>query len=445
MATLGEMLASDGVCTREQIEDAIQNQIIMGGRTGTNLVELGFLDEKTLAGYLGRQHGLPFLAGEEVRPDPRALGLVRPEQAERWELIPFLVEGRRLQVLCVNPRNITALDELAFATGLKPDPILVTEMRFWKLLKKHYGIARALRHLVLEGRNFLSASLGEQRVIARQQPSAAPAEELISEDAFVRLYQRRDGFPTVRSEAAEAPESLPVLTAADLELVDEGAVSEPLDRRVWQQPEGSPARRAEDREAAEAAAAPPTFPPPVEADDTPLSFDEAGALLEGAGDRHAIARLVLRHARTLFSRSMLFTVHRNVLLGWDVIAEGLDRLGFRSLALPLDESSVFRQVVEARAHYLGALQKARVNLEFLRALGRKVPLSVFVMPILVRGRVVNVFYGDNGHKQHCSSDVASLLILAQRIGSSYVKLFERKKADFNRGDSASGDKGGRQK
>ncbi|MBW1871983.1 MAG: general secretion pathway protein GspE, partial [Deltaproteobacteria bacterium] len=56
MQSLGSLLIADGVCSVQQIEDAIQNQVILGGRMGTNLVELGVIDEETLAHYLSRQH-----------------------------------------------------------------------------------------------------------------------------------------------------------------------------------------------------------------------------------------------------------------------------------------------------------------------------------------------------------------------------------------------------
>jgi hypothetical protein len=54
-----------------------------------------------------------------------------------------------------------------------------------------------------------------------------------------------------------------------------------------------------------------------------------------------------------------------------------------------------------------------------------VPLSVCVLPVLVRGRVVNLFYGDNGHKAHCPNDIGELLILSQRVSRAYEDLFQR--------------------
>jgi len=106
--------------------------------------------------------------------------------------------------------------------------------------------------------------------------------------------------------------------------------------------------------------------------------------------------------------------------------------------IPLDSPAVFKTVVDARAHYLGALTKTKVNIQFLRATGKQVPLSAFVIPVLVRGRVVNLLYADNGHKAHSPSDIGELLILAQHISRSYESLFERKR-DAYLGNQQSGD------
>jgi hypothetical protein len=63
---------------------------------------------------------------------------------------------------------------------------------------------------------------------------------------------------------------------------------------------------------------------------------------------------------------------------------------------------------------------------FLRALGGGAPRTSFAMPILARGRVVNVLYADNGRGQLVDgTGVGELLILATKIGQSYEVLLSR--------------------
>jgi hypothetical protein len=64
MARLGELLLEEKLISREQLEEALETQVVHGGRLGTNLVELGFLKEVDLARVLGRLHNLPFRSEE---------------------------------------------------------------------------------------------------------------------------------------------------------------------------------------------------------------------------------------------------------------------------------------------------------------------------------------------------------------------------------------------
>lgn len=476
MQSIGDMLIEAGICTRQQIEDAVRNQVIMGGRLGTNLVSLGFIDEATLAEFLGRQHNLPSVHGPDIEPDSEALAVMTPQTVERLGVIPFEKESSRLQVLVIDPTDLAALDEAAFITGLKPSPIVVPEGRFWQLLHKLYDISRNLRSIsVPPPPDYLAASFAEPKVTAE----ASLQEDLISEDSFDQLYQQRDGFPALEPAAEKSPkqEELPLLTAEDLEEWDDelqevqppepppppptagqepppSPVSqEPLERRVWSSSESNRGRRAEDRLLSDQAGAPPSQPPaPLE--EQPLDFQQAAALMETAGDRHAIARILLRYARSNFARCMIFTVHRArpgdpasgnfapqraVALGWDALGQGIDRWAFRSVMLPLDGPSVFRTVVDNRAHYLGALRKSKINIAFLKVMGKRVPLSAFVMPVLVRGRVVNVFYADDGHRKHCSNEIGELLILAQKISQSYEALFQNKREAYRKREGQAGE------
>ena len=428
MPAIGKLLVEDGICTYQQIEDAVRNQVIMGGRIGTNLVELGVLDEETLARYLSRIHELPAMSGESIQPEEQALSRIPANVVDRLNIIPFVIEAKRIQVLCIDPRDVKALDEVAFITGLTPDPIVVPEIRFWQLLRDFYGIEREMRFVALDTRDYLEGSYGFSEPEA--QPSVS--EDLIGEDSFIKLYQRRDGFPQISSpgEPSAPPEKMPLLTDADLEVMEDDGPPGQIERRVWKPALVEGGRRREDRDLANRAAAPPSQPPGAEDDNTPLNLAQATRKLSEVSERNAIARAVLRFARSTFKRCMLFTIHRGLALGWDAIGEDLDRWAFRSVMIPLDSPSVFQTVVNTRAHYLGGLQKTKTNIEFLRATGKKVPYSACLMPVLVRGRVVNILYCDNGHKKHSTDDIGDLLILAQRISQCYESLFEQKRAQY---------------
>jgi hypothetical protein len=171
---------------------------------------------------------------------------------------------------------------------------------------------------------------------------------------------------------------------------------------------------------------PASRPRPAEPEPAPVSFQEALALLAGVDDRHAIARTLLRYARTKFRRAVLFTVQRGEARGWAGLGEKLDAQAVSRMRLGLAAPGVVSMVVEARAHFLGPLPKTEANVRLLKFLGGGVPSSCFLVPILALGRVVNVLYADNGKGGRVDSgDLGELLILATKIAQSYDVLLAR--------------------
>jgi hypothetical protein len=171
-------------------------------------------------------------------------------------------------------------------------------------------------------------------------------------------------------------------------------------------------------------------PPPQEAprrDESPLEFKQALKALEGVSDRDSIAHIVLRASRSKAARALLLQVQGGVALGWDGLGEGLEGGAATQVALPLRVESAFSLVAKTRSHYMGPLQKTQANIRFLATLGKKVPLSSLIFPILHRGRVSHMLYLDNGHKQQAPTDVGEMLILSQRISQTVEALVERKR------------------
>lgn len=399
---LGEYLVLSRVCSGGQVRDALRHQVVLGGRLGSNLLELGLIDESTLARYLSKQHRLPALCGDKLQPDVPALKLLSPRAVDRLNAIPYRLRDQRLQLLCLDPHDDKMLAEVRNLTGCALEPVVVPEYRFNLLLTTIYHIYRSARGIAVDlNPPPLPAGVPLVSAPAATGPlslTEATGGDLMSEDAFLTIYQTR------RTRTAE----LPVLTGTLLA-------------------DAAPAPAAPAREPAETVlelvehAAPPR-------DESPLDFHNASQLLTRVNDRTEVALAVLRFARTIFKRAMLFTVHREWIVGWEAIGVGLDPMAFRKLALPLTESSVFATVVQSHAHYLGGLPKERVNVQFLGATGRQIPKSACVLPVAVGGRVLNIFYGDNGHQQHCPSDIGELLILALKISQSYEAMF---RARFN--------------
>src|SRR6266542_390842 len=181
MPRLGELLVDMGACPPDRVHEALEAQVLFGGRLGTNLLELGAVSEEVLARALSRQHGGRATYGA-VHLDPKVLALLKPELADRFEVVPCALSGRRLSVLCCNPRDLAMIDELSFATGKQIDLIVVPEARLWALLRAHYGVERPTRGLEVDWtrqRRAVSlepelAAIYAERVVGTATPIAKP-------------------------------------------------------------------------------------------------------------------------------------------------------------------------------------------------------------------------------------------------------------------------------
>jgi len=145
---LGEALVRDSLITRDQLKEALERQVIFGGRIGTNIVERGFLKEAELAAFLGRYFRVPVV---DVRlltaVDSEIIECISRDVAEKYRVIPFKKERKRLHVAMMEPNVLQNIDELRFRTTYDIVPYIITEMRLLYALEKYYGIERNLRYI----------------------------------------------------------------------------------------------------------------------------------------------------------------------------------------------------------------------------------------------------------------------------------------------------------
>ncbi|MFP2933085.1 hypothetical protein ACLESO_49640, partial [Pyxidicoccus sp. 3LG] len=180
---LGEMLLKEGLVTAEGIEEALEAQVVHGGRLGTNLVELGLLSEQDLAKTLGQLHNTAFASGELV-PDPKALELVKPNHADDKEYLPMRVDSTRLSIAVVNPHDFETLDAIAFKTGKRVVPVVIPEFRMNQLLRRYCKAFRQLRAIDMNAIRPRPAP-GSQAELAK---ASEKAPDLMSEEEFQSVY-----------------------------------------------------------------------------------------------------------------------------------------------------------------------------------------------------------------------------------------------------------------
>ncbi|MCK8502852.1 general secretion pathway protein GspE [Myxococcus fulvus] len=465
---LGEQLLKEGLVTAEGLEEALEAQVVHGGRLGTNLVELGLLSEQDLAKTLGALHNAAFASGEMV-PDPKALELVPSNQADDKELLPMRVDATRLSVAVVNPHDFTTLDAIAFKTGKRVVPVVIPEFRMNQLLRRYSKAFRPLRAIDM------NAVRPRPKPGSREEVELAKSREkppdLMSEEEFQSLYAQAlrggaDGdvdievgeeevitgvevleVPPMPAAPPQRPMAQPPVQMVPPPVARPPAqVGVPVPQPpaqvgvpVAQPPAqvGVPVAQPPMQVAQlsprppvvqpPVAAAPPTTPPPAPPT-TPLSFAEAQAELSRSLDREDVARTVLRFAMGKWRRNLLLSVQGSLVTGWHGMGSGVRESAVRRIGVALREQSTFRLVRDTRSHYVGPVRRDAAMAVFYKLLGGGFPTTAVILPLLVRGKVVHLLYVDNGPDQLTPPDVGELMILSQSVGRSYEAMMRRRKS-----------------
>ena len=138
---LGDMLVKAALITREQLNQALQQQQTGGGRIGGNLVKLGFISEDDITSFLSRQYGVPSINLSHFEIDATVIKLIPSEIAQKHQVIPINRTGNVLTVAMADPSNIFAIDDIKFMTGFKVEPVVAAETSIKNCINKYYDSA----------------------------------------------------------------------------------------------------------------------------------------------------------------------------------------------------------------------------------------------------------------------------------------------------------------
>jgi MshEN domain len=420
---IGEILISERFLTRKQLEEALKCQVIFGGRLGTNLVEMGIVEELDLLKCLSKQMEMPYVSIEKLMSvPPEVIKLIPQEIAEEYKIIPLMLEKKRLTVAMWDPSDLSSIDAISFITGYIIMPVVCSELRLILALEQYYGVKREVRYIKLQGGKGLK-SLGESE--AREEGSVdtamkAPNElsaEPLSKEAQISKPTKSQVEDSVWGELADilpmepvnepAQEILPVSNQPAMDSAIPPKSNDPgLGRHEGKPDTGQTGIPLEvnARQGSTSAA--------------PLSRDDMLAILAEARDRDAIANAVISFVSQEFNRVALFMVKGKTAAGWKGRLRKEPIPQFGNFQISLEESSILKTVTDTKLFYLGPVLDTPSNREILDALGGGVPETALLIPLMMMGRVVTIFYVDAG------KDLGSHLAALQKIAGKTALAFE---------------------
>ena len=373
---LGELLIKKNLLNQAQLEEALQAQVIFGGKLGTVLIEMGLITEDILAEVLGQLINIPCAKPGQLQNIPdNVIKIISPELAEKHKVMPVSVIGKKLTLAMADPRNLQSIDEISFRTGYIVMPILALEVRLVSALENYYGIKRTMRYI-------------------------APPKQVREELNQLHVLETADG----PIEARDTDEELGTLGS----------------EHIYEKPTAEPAQPAE---------APGVVEDEIEElgdddlieelEDEEITLATTAQTLIGITDRNDVADAVIAYLGANYSRAALFMVVAGQVTGWRSAKGGQPIPGFEQFQLPLSEPSVLKTAVESNSFFLGPVPQSGANLALTTFLGKPAPQSALLMPMSMLGRVVGLIYVDDP-----KADLSSAIVDVQQLSSKALMAFE---------------------
>lgn len=445
MNKLGQLLVARGWITVQQLNRALQNQGVVGGRVGTCLLEMEAISEENLLKGLSEHMGVPAVSLDDLRGIPdEVLGLIPDRIARRCRAVPFRVVGSRLDVAMVDPRNLAALDEIAFASSKRINVHVAHELRILEALERCYREEMPSRlSLLVERMNRaryfwerdkpaepeLPAGLGDvelpplghafevgppkrARVPAPQPPApvrpAAPPPPVLRAPAPA---------PAPAEPPARPAPPRPSIQTVTMTAEERAALGRP-------QP-AQPAVPASEATRPMARPSPPSLP-------SPGSVEEVEAALAKTFDREEVARIVLGFVARSYARAALFQVAKERVSAWMGQGE-MDIPIFQKFSVGFDQPSLFLNLRQGSSLYIGPLPPMPAHRELARAWGGDLPKDCILLPVRIKDRPVAILYADGGLKSGKGIggiDLPQLQGVAAAAGAALERcILHRKRAE----------------
>ncbi|MEF3254913.1 MAG: type IV-A pilus assembly ATPase PilB [Deferribacterales bacterium] len=147
---IGAILLSENLITEEQLQKALELQKKEGGRLGSILVKLGFIDEHKIAEFLSQQYGVTYIDLKNTKIDPKVLSIIPKDTCRKYMVVPFDRVGNTLHVAIADPSNAYALEDLRFITGFNIKTYVAVESAIQAALEVDSATDLAINNIIEE-------------------------------------------------------------------------------------------------------------------------------------------------------------------------------------------------------------------------------------------------------------------------------------------------------
>jgi type IV pilus assembly protein PilB len=141
---IGELLVKENLITTEQLDLALKHQRQNGGRLGSILIGMGFVEDDDITALLSKKYGVPSINLTFFEIDAAVIKLIPMDVAQKYMIVPLSRVGSTLTVASADPTNVFAMDDIKFMTGFNVEPVVATETSISEALEKYYGTPHSI-------------------------------------------------------------------------------------------------------------------------------------------------------------------------------------------------------------------------------------------------------------------------------------------------------------
>ena len=135
---LGDFLIEQKLISDEDLRQGLKHHKQTGKLLGHCLIELGFLDEKTLIDAISEQMGVHYVSLKKYNIDPEVIQLIPEEFCRNHKVFPLFKIDKKLTVGMVNPLDIIAIDSLTQITKLQIEPVVCQQQDIEDTINTYY-------------------------------------------------------------------------------------------------------------------------------------------------------------------------------------------------------------------------------------------------------------------------------------------------------------------
>jgi type IV pilus assembly protein PilB len=255
-ARLGEILLKANLITQSQLDQALAQQKIEGGRIGSILTKLGFVKEEEVAQCLGHKYGIPYVDLDAQAIDASVSRLIPPAIAHKHLVIPVAKVGTTLTMAMADPTNVFAVDDIKFMTGLNVRLMIATESSVRRAIDRYYDASETLQTVmasiedaameVMEDQEDLNPNIGELKQAVEEAPVVKLVNLILAEaikrgasdihlEPYERVFRIRLRIDGVLYEVMSPPMSMKNAIISRLKIMADLDISErrlPQDGRM---------------------------------------------------------------------------------------------------------------------------------------------------------------------------------------------------------------------